>query len=81
MKQPKTRLIPRILANVGIVLGILYIVLFILDRFNPMLHFLSVVEYLDVVIAALLIAMGVIFIVDSWKRVNKAIRKKQERGE
>lgn len=74
-----TRLVPRILANVGIVLGVLYLVLRILDRFNPMLHFLSNgAKALDIIVAALLIVMGIVYLADSWKRVNKAIMKNRE---
>ena len=60
----KKRSVPRwlqivstIIANAAIVLSIIYIVFYILDGFNPMLHFLGeqvfVTRYLDVIIAGI----------------------------
>ena len=44
-----------IVANAAIVLSVIYIVFYILDRFNPMLHFLGeqvvVSRYLDVIMS------------------------------
>lgn len=60
-----------IIANAAIVCSIVYIVFYILDRFNPMLHFLSdqiiVSQYLDVIIAGLALVLGVLFLVCTWK--------------
>ena len=60
-----------IIANAAIVCSIVYIVFYILDRFNPMLHFLGeqvvVSRYLDVIIAGLALILGVLFIICTWK--------------
>ena len=60
-----------IIANAAIVCAVVYIVFYILDRFNPMLHFISdqilVTQYLDVIIAALALILGVLFLICTWK--------------
>ena len=74
----KSKSVPRwlqitstIVANAAIVLSVIYIVFYILDDFNPMLHFLGeqvvVSRYLDVIIAALALALGVLFLICTWK--------------
>lgn len=60
-----------IIANAAIVCAVVYIVFYILDRFNPMLHFISdqilVTQYLDLIIAALALILGVLFLICTWK--------------
>ena len=76
MKKKKSvprwlQIISTIVANAAIVLSIIYIVFYILDRFNPMLKFLGdqvfVSRYLDVIIAAVALALGVLFLICTWK--------------
>ena len=59
------QIVSTIIANAAIVLSVVYIVFYILDRFNPMLHFLGeqvvVSKYLDVIIAALALILGILF--------------------
>lgn len=87
MKNGKTRLVPRILANAGIVLGALYITLYILNSRNVASTFLNrystpsasiISRYLDLIIAGALIVVSVMYLVETWKRTNKAIRKRKE---
>ncbi len=82
MKKQSTRIAQRILANAGIILGGVYILFYILDRFNPMLHFLSgsnpFSQYLDIILAVMAMLLGILYLAETWKRVNKAIRKKRE---
>lgn len=65
------QIVSTIVANTAIVLSIVYIVFYILDRFNPMLHFLGeqvfVSRYLDVIIAALALILGILFLICTWK--------------
>ena len=65
------QIVSTIVANAAIVLSVIYIVFYILDGFNPMLHFLGeqviVSRYLDVIIAALALILGVLFLVCTWK--------------
>ena len=74
----KKRSVPRwlqivstIIANAAIVLSIIYIVFYILDGFNPMLHFLGeqvfVTRYLDVIIAGIALLLGILFLICTWK--------------
>ncbi len=60
-----------IIANAAIVLSVIYILFYILDGFNPMLHFLGeqviVSRYLDVIIAALALILGILFLICTWK--------------
>ena len=76
MKKKKSvprwlQIVSTIVANSAIVLSIVYIVFYILDGFNPMLHFLGeqvfVSRYLDVIIAALALILGVLFLICTWK--------------
>lgn len=65
------QIVSTIIANAAIVLAIIYIVFYILDGFNPMLHFLGeqvyVTKYLDVIIAALALVLGILFLICTWK--------------
>ena len=60
-----------IIANAAIVASVIYILFYILDGFNPMLHFLGeqvfVTRYLDVIVASLALALGVLFLICTWK--------------
>ncbi len=76
MKKKKSvprwlQIVSTIVANAAIVLSIIYIVFYILDDFNPMLHFLGeqvlVTRYLDVIIAALALMLGILFLICTWK--------------
>ncbi|MBQ6146468.1 MAG: hypothetical protein IJI82_05500 [Clostridia bacterium] len=76
MKKKKSvprwlQVVSTIVANAAIVLSVVYILFYILDGFNPMLHFLGeqvlVSRYLDVIIAALALILGVLFLVCTWK--------------
>ena len=76
MKKKKSvprwlQIVSSIIANAAIVLSIIYIVFYILDGFNPMLHFLGeqvfVTRYLDVIIAALALLLGILFLICTWK--------------
>ncbi len=76
MKRKKSvprwlQIVSTIIANVAIVCAVVYIVFYILDRFNPMLHFLSdqilVTQYLDIIIAALALLLGILFLICTWK--------------
>ena len=76
MKKKKSvprwlQIVSTIVANAAIVLSIIYIVFYILDGFNPMLHFLGeqvfVTKYLDVIIAALALVLGILFLICTWK--------------
>ena len=55
--------IPQIIANVTIVLSAVYILFYILDGYNPMLHFLGeqvfLTRYLDIIIAGLGLLLGI----------------------
>ena len=75
-----------IVANAAIVLSVVYILFYILDGFNPMLHFLGdqavVSRYLDVIIAALALILGVLFLICTWmifygKKGKKVKRRPQ----
>lgn len=74
-----------IFANAAIVLSIIYIVFYILDGFNPMLHFLGeqvfVTKYLDVIIAALALILGILFLICTWKifygKKGKKVKRKR----
>ena len=65
------QIVSTIVANAAIVLSVVYIVFYILDLFNPMLHFLgdqvAISRYLDVIIAGLALALGVLFLICTWK--------------
>lgn len=76
MKKKKSvprwlQIVSTIIANTAIVLSIIFIVFYILDDFNPMLHFLGeqvfVTRYLDVIIAGLALTLGVLFLICTWK--------------
>ena len=65
------QIVSTIVANAAIVLSVVYSLFYILDGFNPMLHFLGeqviVSRYLDVIIAALALVLGVLFLICTWK--------------
>ncbi len=76
MKKKKSvprwlQIVSTIIANASIVLAVVYILFYILDGFNPMLHFLGeqvlVTRYLDVIIAALALILGILFLICTWK--------------
>ena len=76
MKKKKSvprwlQIVSTVVANAAIVLSIVYILFYILDGFNPMLHFLGeqviVSRYLDVIVAALALILGVLFLICTWK--------------
>lgn len=73
-----------IIANAAIVCAVVYIVFYILDRFNPMLHFLSdqilMTQYLDIIIAGLALILGVLFLVCTWKIFYGKKDKKHKRA-
>ena len=82
------QIVSTIIANAAIVLSVVYILFYILDGFNPMLHFLGeqviVSRYLDVIIAALALMLGVLFLICTWKlfygkKGKKASRKPRPR--
>ena len=86
----KKRSVPRwlqivstIIANAAIVLSIIYIVFYILDGFNPMLHFLGeqvfVTRYLDVIIAGIALLLGILFLICTWKIFYGKKGKKRSR--
>ena len=84
------QIVSTVIANAAIVLAVVYITFYILDGFNPMLHFLGeqviVSKYLDVIIAALALVLGVLFLICTWKifygkkgkKVNHAPRPQYE---
>ena len=65
------KILSTIVANAAIVLAVVYLLCYILDGFNPMLHFLGeqvfVTRYLDVIIAALALLLGIFFLICTWK--------------
>ena len=65
------RVFSTVIANAAIVLSIVYILFYILDGYNPMLHFLGeqvyVSRYLDVIIAGLALLLGILFLICTWK--------------
>jgi len=65
------QIVSTVVANTAIVLSVVYILFYILDGFNPMLHFLGdqvfVTKYLDVIIAALALLLGIFFLICTWK--------------
>lgn len=78
------QIVSTVIANASIVLSIVYILFYILDGFNPMLHFLGeqvfITRYLDVIIAGLALALGVLFIICTWKLFyQKKSRKPRQR--
>lgn len=77
--------IPQIIANVTIVLSAAYILFYILDDFNPMLHFLGeqvfLTKYLDIILACLGLLLGILFIVCTWKLYTKPPKKKKKTQE
>ena len=90
MTMKKKKSVPRwlqiastIVANAAIVCAVVYIVFYILDRFNPMLHFLSdqilATQYLDVIIAGLALILGVLFLICTWKIFYGKKEKKAKR--
>ena len=72
-----------VIANAAIVLSIIYIVFYILDGFNPMLHFLGeqvfVSRYLDIIIAAIALILGILFLICTWKLFYGKKKKKTKR--
>lgn len=90
MKKKKSlprwfQILSTVVANAAIVLSVVYILFYILDDFNPMLHFLGeqvvVTRYLDVIIAGLALILGVFFIICTWKLFygNKGKKVKRSR--
>ena len=88
MKRKKSvprwlQIVSTIIANAAIVCAVVYIVFYILDRFNPMLHFLSdqilVTQYLDIIIAALALLLGILFLICTWKIFYRKKGKKSSR--
>lgn len=83
MKKKLLRLIPQLIANATIVLAMVYILFYILDGFNPMLHFLGeqvfLTKYLDIILAVLALLLGILFIVCTWKLYTKEGKKKKKR--
>lgn len=85
-KKTKRKLlvIPQIIANAAIVLGAVYILFYILDIFNPMYLFLDehiwITRYLDIIVAALALVLGILFIVCTWELYTKK-GKKHHHGE
>ena len=73
-----------IVANAAIVCSVVYITFYILDRFNPMLHFLGeqvlISRYLDFIIAALALILGVLFLICTWKIFYGRKEKKARRA-
>lgn len=82
MKKKILNVIPQIIANVTIVLSAVYILFYILDDFNPMLHFLGdqvfLTKYLDIILAGLGLVLGILFIVCTWKLYTKTPKKKKK---
>lgn len=82
MKKKILNVIPQIIANVTIVLSAVYILFYILDDFNPMLHFLGdqvfLTKYLDIILAGLGLVLGILFIVCTWKLYTKPTKKKKK---
>ncbi len=78
------QIVSTMIANAAIVLAVVYIVFYILDGFNPMLHFLGeqviVSKYLDVIIAGLALVLGVLFLICTWKifygKKGKKVKKR-----
>lgn len=94
MKKSKTvprwlQIVSTIIANAAIVTSIVFIVFYILDKFNPMLHFLDQVflsRYLDVIVASLALLLGILFLVCTWKifygkKGKKATKRPRPRHE
>lgn len=97
MKKKKSvpgwlKVISTVIANAAIVLSVVYILFYILDGFNPMLHFLGeqviVSRYLDVIIAGLALVLGILFLICTWKlfygkkgKKTKKTRKRTPRYE
>lgn len=77
------QVVSTIIANAAIVFSVVYIVFYILDGFNPMLHFLGeqvyVTKFLDVIIAALALVLGVLFLICTWKIFYGKKGKKSKR--
>ena len=77
------RIVSTVIANAAIVLSIVYILFYILDGFNPMLHFLGeqvvVSRYLDVIVAALALILGILFLICTWKLFYGKKGKKTKR--
>ena len=76
MKKKKSvprwlQIVSTVIANAALVLAVVYIVFYILDGFNPMLHFLGeqvfVTRYLDVIIAGIALLLGILFLICTWK--------------
>ena len=89
MKKKKSlprwfQILSTVVANAAIVLSVVYILFYILDGFNPMLHFLGeqvvVTRYLDVIIAGLALILGVFFIICTWKQFYGKKGKKVKRS-
>ena len=89
MKKKKSlprwfQILSTVVANAAIVLSVVYILFYILDGFNPMLHFLGeqvvVTRYLDVIIAGLALILGVFFIICTWKLFYGKKGKKAKRS-
>ena len=88
MKKKKSvprwlQIVSTIVANSAIVLSVIYIVFYILDGFNPMLHFLGeqvfVTRYLDVIIAGIALLLGILFLICTWKLFYGKKGKKTKR--
>lgn len=89
MKKKKSlprwfQILSTVVANAAIVLSVVYILFYILDGFNPMLHFLGeqvvITRYLDVIIAGLALILGVFFIICTWKLFYGKKGKKAKRS-
>ena len=94
MKKSKSvprwlQIVSTVIANAAIVTSIVFIVFYILDKFNPMLHFLDQVflsQYLDVIVASLALLLGILFLVCTWKifygkKGKKATKRPRHRYE
>ncbi len=75
MKKKKSvprwlQIVSTIIANAAIVTSVVFIVFYILDKFNPTLLFLEQVvisQYLDIIVASLALLLGILFLVSTWK--------------
>ncbi|MCL2695417.1 MAG: hypothetical protein FWE69_03720 [Clostridiales bacterium] len=64
------RIVSQILLHATVVLSAVYILFYILDNYNPMLHFLAKLPAIDFIIAILALAAGVVTIV-AWEQMRK----------
>ena len=64
------RIASQVLSHSCLVLAAVYILFYILDRFNPQLHFLAKIPAIDLILAILTLVAGITCLV-AWELMRK----------